>query len=226
MAKSAFILMSDKLRISITLLETVTAVAAIVFLPTGFQTIVILVLLGGLAFVWLPTMKSVTRRITLGVGIILIGLLVFYGGGLWHQFNTPHPKIVRISYKINEDPIVEAANGDILTVKTGDKISLLALTYSTPMQGGLVQRVQGEAYIRKGGRDDEDIDYKDGRFTKEVLIEQGVHEIGDFIIGPTREKSPYWTVKSGWNRIMVILVHYYRFGHSVDDMFYLNIAIE
>jgi len=67
----------EKLKISVTLIEIVLASVAIILLPRLYRNIVILILIGGSAAIWLPDTLDTLKRIIIGV-IISLSLLGLY----------------------------------------------------------------------------------------------------------------------------------------------------
>lgn len=173
-----------------------------------------------------PRSKMLTWKwVGIIVAVITLILLFVYRNEVWYLFNGPHPTIASVSYTINSAPTIIATRGEIIELEAGNKLCLTDFKSSSPKESNQKHTIHGEAYIRKGGRAEVDIDYQDGRFTATPPIQAGIQNIGDFRIGPNNEINPCWVVESGWNTIIILLYHNYPYGQALEDRFFLALGV-
>jgi len=127
---------------------------------------------------------------------------------------SPNVIVQSVSYSLNGGP-PQTARNEALVVHPGDTLSIVDLRYCSDAAGSSWDKVQGEAYLRKNGA----FAYDDGRFTTGAPIQAGEHQpIGAF--------DDSWTIQSGWDRLVIALVHYYQGGNEVDDRFFINLVVQ
>lgn len=125
----------------------------------------------------------------------------------------PNLVITEVEYSINEGPSQLVTNEESISLKPGDSLAIVGFKYLSG-EGEANGQVAAEAYIRKEGS----FDYEDGRFTTGTPTTEGEHLGGAFNGG--------WAVQSGWDRLVIALVHYYGDNYEVDDRFFLNLVME
>jgi hypothetical protein len=127
---------------------------------------------------------------------------------------SPHTTIQRVLYSLNNGEPQIASSEEVLIVQPGDSISIVDLQYCSETAGSTWDEIQGEAYFRENGV----FDYGDGRFTIGVPILPGEHPTGAF--------DGSWTIQAGWDRLVIVLIHYYQGGHEIDHRFFINLDVQ
>jgi len=127
---------------------------------------------------------------------------------------SPDVVIHQVAFVLNGGTPQAVNNEGVITVRPGDNLSLADLWYCSDVDAISRDAVAVEVYVRKNGS----FDYSDGRFGNGVQVLAGKHPLGGI--------SGRWTVRSGWDRLVIALVHYYPGGNEVDDRFFVNLAIQ
>jgi hypothetical protein len=128
-------------------------------------------------------------------------------------------------YVVNDGEPKTIGDEGWVQLQAGDQFCLVDLEYYAE-GNARDDAVSAEAYIRKGGREERNIDYDDGRFSGGDAIYEGTHRLGALDRDSNRERNPCWDVEKEWNRVIIALVQNYGNRAEVDDRFYINLDVE
>lgn len=133
----------------------------------------------------------------------------------------PNAVICSLQYTINDGPTQTIYNNGVIPLQLNDVFKITNYTYFAPEDTPLTaEQIAVEAYLFKGASEP---DYSDGRFTPRggaVIVFPGENSGGNI-------SGSGWTIQEGWNRLIVVLVHYYPpENNETDDRFYVSFSIQ